>query len=66
MLQVAPLLKLLQDLTSNDSPDVEYRDKFQPDEVTTTVHIDGDEQLIGTTPWANIWKLKHVQRSAII
>jgi superfamily I DNA and/or RNA helicase len=35
------------------SPDVEYRDIIQPEEVTTWVDINGKEQQSGPTSWAN-------------
>lgn len=34
-------------------PDIEYRDIVQPDEVTTWVDINGVEQPIGPSSWAN-------------
>jgi len=34
-------------------PDPEYKDIIQPDEVVTWVDIDGSEQPIGPSSWAN-------------
>jgi superfamily I DNA and/or RNA helicase len=40
-------------LTLDVSPDFEYRDIIQPDEVITWVDINGNEQPMGPTSWAN-------------
>jgi len=45
-------------LSLDRSPDLEYRDIIQPDEVTTWVDINGDEQPIGPTSWANVTEAK--------
>ena len=48
----------LRRLTLERSPDVEYKDIIQPDEVTTWVDIDGSEQPIGPSSWANVMEAK--------
>jgi len=40
------------------SPDIEYREIIQPDEVTTWVDINGEEQPIGPSSWANNMEAK--------
>jgi superfamily I DNA and/or RNA helicase len=45
-------------LSLDRSPDLEYRDIIQPDEVITWVDINGDEQPIGPTSWANDMEAK--------
>lgn len=40
------------------SPDTEYREIIQPDEVTTWVDINGEEQPIGPSSWANNMEAK--------
>jgi hypothetical protein len=43
----------LRRLVLDCSPDLEFREIIQPDEVTTWVDINGDEQPIGPSSWAN-------------
>ena len=45
-------------LALDQSPDLEYRDIIQPDETTTWVDINGSEQPIGPTSWANDMEAK--------
>jgi hypothetical protein len=45
-------------LALEKSPDLEYRDIIQPDEATTWVDINGSEQPIGPTSWANDMEAK--------
>jgi hypothetical protein len=40
------------------SPDLEFREIIQPDEVTTWVDINGNEQPIGPSSWANDMEAK--------
>jgi hypothetical protein len=40
-------------LVLDNPPDIEFREIIQPDEVTTWVDIDGIEQPIGPSSWAN-------------
>jgi hypothetical protein len=40
-------------LTLEQAPDIEYKDIVQQEEVTTWVDIDGSEQPIGPSSWAN-------------
>jgi hypothetical protein len=40
-------------LVLDSSPDIEFREIIQPDEVTTWVDINGIEQPIGPSSWAN-------------
>jgi energy-coupling factor transporter ATP-binding protein EcfA2 len=40
-------------LVLETSPDTEFRDIIEPDEVTTWVDINGSEQPMGPTSWAN-------------
>jgi hypothetical protein len=40
-------------LVLDSSPDIEFREIIQPDEVTTWVDINGREQPIGPSSWAN-------------
>jgi hypothetical protein len=49
-------------LAVDRSADLEYRDIIQPDEVTTWVDINGDEQPIGPTSWANDTEAKACAR----
>ena len=42
----------------DQSPDLEYRDIIQPDEVTTWVDINGSEQPIGPSLWADDMEAK--------
>jgi hypothetical protein len=45
-------------LSLDQSPDLEYRDIIQPDETTTWVDINGSEQPIGPSSWANDMEAK--------
>src|SRR5437764_9484266 len=45
-------------LVLDRSPDVEFREIIQPDEVTTWVDINGKEQPIGPSSWANDMEAK--------
>jgi hypothetical protein len=40
-------------LTVKVSPDIEYREIIQPDEVITWVDVNGNERSMGPTSWAN-------------
>jgi hypothetical protein len=40
-------------LVLDSSPDIEFREIIQPDEVTTWVDINGIEQPLGSSSWAN-------------
>jgi hypothetical protein len=45
-------------LALDSSPDMEFREIIQPDEVTTWVDINGKEQPIGPSSWANDMEAK--------
>jgi hypothetical protein len=49
-------------------PDLEYRDIIQPDETATWVDINGSEQPIGPTSWANdMERILHLEnRSSLL
>jgi hypothetical protein len=49
-------------LVLDRSPDKEFREIIQPDEVTTWVDINGKEQPIGPTSWANDMEAKACAR----
>jgi hypothetical protein len=51
-LKSAPEIALRR-LTVEMSPDIEYRDVIQPDEVITWVDVNGNERPMGPTSWAN-------------
>jgi hypothetical protein len=45
-------------LTVELTPDIEYRDIIQPDEVITWVDVNGNERPMGPTSWANEMEAK--------
>jgi hypothetical protein len=45
-------------LALDSSPDIEFREIIQPDEVTTWVDINGIEQPMGPSSWANVMEAK--------